>query len=157
MTDVLRRDRRGLALAAVLAGVVSGAVPGLAQDAGAESSAKSPLEKHYRHQFNFPTGVVLPKGAFDGWIGALHTIPGTNTNSAGTGNQFYFGGFQYCLADRFQVGLTYSLFQDPPPKSINGNTPPIRVEVLALSGVYQFVDSGDWRVATEASIKYALF
>ncbi|SFM46084.1 hypothetical protein SAMN04488042_107219 [Shimia aestuarii] len=157
MSDVLSFDRRALSLAAVLAGATGVAAPGWADGAGSGAVAKSPLEQHYRHQFNFPTGVVLPKGALDTWIGALHTIPGTNTNSTGTGNQFYFGGFQYGIADRFQAGLSYSLFQDPPPKPINGNIPPIRVEVLALSGAYQFVDTGNWKIAAEASIEHALF
>ncbi len=136
--------------AASLAIALLGGTSVLAQDA-----VGTPLETHGDRLFNFETGNLLPKGALKLWVGSHQTQPGIST--AGTGNQIYYGGGEWGVSDRFQLGATFQYFQDPPHSPILGSSPDSQFFTGSLQGKYQLYNDARWAIAAKGSVEYLSF
>ena len=137
--------------------MVAGAM--LALSAGAVSAQggalRAPLERHPDRFVNFTTANLLPAGSLRLWVGSHQTPPGQA--STGTANQTYYGGGQYALGPRVQIGIGHSEFHDPPISPIGGVTSQIRFHTTSLEGKVVLVDSGPWKMAVEGSVEQFIF
>lgn len=93
---------------------------------------------------------MYPAGTVEGTIGVMQTDP---QNSAGTGNQLYFGGASYSPNDRLTFGFDLQTYQDPVTKPINGAYPEIKMHTGALWGKYQVYKGARVSVAALGSVE----
>ncbi len=158
---IYRRVQRPVLLAllvALAASVFSGAgfakhaTPGTRQTAPMQ---RSPLETHPGLLFNFQTASTLPAGALMLSVGTHQTNP--NGPAPGTGNQMYYGGLKYGISERFQLGVSYQYFEDPPGLPINGTYPEVRTRALAFSARLRLIRGQRLSVSSTASIESYAF
>lgn len=127
----------------------------LGSAARAEDPRNSRLEQFVETQPNFTTTDVLGEKNSRFWLGTHHTTSGTNSN--GTGNQFFYGGFEYGLTDKFQIGIERGEYTDPPIDPIAGTSPNFRFIATSLYGKYRIIDRGPWTVSAQASLESLVF
>nr|WP_319947596.1 hypothetical protein [uncultured Shimia sp.] len=139
------------ATAAVAAMAFSGAA--IAQETS--QTVASPLEKHADRQFNFETANQLQRGGLKLWVGSHQTVPGQQ--NSGTAEQYYWGGGEWGVSDRVQLGFAYNVFNDPVSKPVLGASARLRMETTSFHGKYKVLDTAQWGVAAQASVEQLLF
>ncbi|WP_299353398.1 hypothetical protein [uncultured Shimia sp.] len=110
----------------------------------------SVLEDQPTRLISFETANTYDKGTLELSVGLSQTY---SNDGGGTGNQLYFGGAAYAVSDRVTLGFDLSSYRDPVLDPINGLFPDIRMETAALWGKFGLVESGNWKVAAQASVE----
>ena len=123
--------------------------------ARADDTGTSSLDRFAETQPNFTTTDVLGAKNSRYWLGTHHTSSGENSN--GTGNQFFYGGFEYGLTDSFQIGIERGEYNDPPIDPIAGESPNFRFIATSIYGKYSFMKRGPWTIGAQASIESLVF
>ncbi len=130
--------------ALLLASVLTSTLPAAAQD-------RSPLELHADHFVNFETGNTIPKRSLRLWTGSHQTAPG---RTPGTGNQMYYGGGEWAVGERVQLGFSVLQFDDLLPETVNGIYPHFIIRSYSLNGKYALYSDTKWNIAAKLSAEY---
>lgn len=120
-----------------------------------QTTVPSPLERPATRLFNLETANQLSGGALQLSIGSHQTLP---EEAPGTGHQLYYGGIEWGISDRIQLGLSGQVYDDPPtqpftriPRSLPTLTTLPELPELALSDLSQIGDVIPSEVANQAS------
>lgn len=124
-----------------------------AQAADLEAAVRSPLERPPTRLFNLETANQLPAGALLFLFGAHQTL---SDDSIGTGSQLYYGGIDWGLSDDVQLSLLGQVYDDPPTRSINGQSPNTTLFSIAPSIKYRLLSTPQLGLSLQGSLESLL-
>lgn len=140
-------SQRNCALEATIAGANAHA------QAALEAAVRSPLELEPTRLFNLETANQLPAGALLFLFGAHQTL---SDDSIGTGSQLYYGGIDWGLSDDIQLSLSGQVYDDPPTRPINGQSPNTTLLSLAPSIKYRLLNTPQLGLSLQGSLESLL-
>ena len=148
LTDSSLGNRRTCALAETIADTNAPT-----QATENEATVRSPLELEPTRLFNLETANQLPAGALLFLFGAHQTL---SDDSIGTGSQLYYGGIDWGLSDDIQLSLSGQVYDDPPTRPINGQSPNTTLLSLAPSIKYRLLSTPQLGLSLQGSLESLL-
>ncbi len=148
LTDSSLSNGRNCALEATIAEANA-----TAQAADLEAVVRSPLERSPTRLFNLETANQLPAGALLLLFGAHQTL---SDDSIGTGSQLYYGGIDWGLSDDIQLSLSGQVYDDPPTRPINGQSPNTTLFSIAPSIKYRLLNTPQLDLSLQGSLESLL-
>lgn len=124
-----------------------------AQAADLGAAVRSPLERSPTRLFNLETANQLPARALLFQFGAHQTLA---DDSPGTGSQLYYGGLDWGLSDDVQLSLSGQVYDDPPTRPINGQSPNTTLLSLAPSLKYRLLNTPQLGLSLQGSLESLL-